>query len=62
MPDPRLPHDTHATSDDARAIPSDDGGDGRTPRWVLAFGAVAVVLVLAFVALHLAGGGFRGHG
>jgi hypothetical protein len=32
------------------------------PGWVKVFGAVLVVLVLAFVAMHLAGGGFRGHG
>ena len=32
------------------------------PRWVRVFGAVAVVLVVLFVVLHLAGGGFRGHG
>ena len=35
-------------------------GDGyRTPGWVKVFGAIAVVLVLALVALHLAGRGFR---
>jgi hypothetical protein len=44
---------------DARPDPDDDPG---TPRWVKVFGIVAVVLVLLFVALHLAGGGFRGHG
>jgi hypothetical protein len=31
------------------------------PRWVLAFGTVAAVLVVVFVLVHLAGGGFRGH-
>lgn len=37
-----------------------EAGDGyRTPGWVKVFGAIAVVLVLAFVALHLAGRGFR---
>jgi hypothetical protein len=48
--------------------PNDDpgvGGDGEsppaTPRWVYAFGIIAVVLVLAFVVSHLVGGGFRGH-
>ena len=36
------------------------GGDGyRTPRWVKVVGSIAVALVLAFVALHLAGRGFR---
>lgn len=32
------------------------------PRWVKAFAAVLAVLLLAFVVIHLAGGGFRGHG
>jgi hypothetical protein len=31
----------------------------RTPRWVKIFGAVAVLLIVAFAVLHLAGGGFR---
>ena len=48
--------------------PNDDTGVGRdnesppaTPRWVYAFGIIAIVLVLAFLVSHLAGGGFRGH-
>lgn len=32
-----------------------------TPRWVKVLAVLALVLVLAFVAVHLAGGGFRGH-
>lgn len=32
------------------------------PRWVTALLVGAAVLVVAFVALHLAGGGMRGHG
>lgn len=40
--------------------PSRDSTDA-TPRWVVAFGIVAGALILLFVALHLAGGGFRGH-
>ncbi len=31
------------------------------PRWVKASAIIAVVLLLVFVAIHLAGGGFRGH-
>ena len=38
-----------------------DDDDTGTPRWVKAFGIVALVLVLAFVVLHLAGGGFGHH-
>ena len=32
-----------------------------TPRWVIAFAVAAVVALVLFAALHLAGGGFRGH-
>jgi hypothetical protein len=32
------------------------------PRWVTAFLIGAAILVVAFLALHLAGGGIRGHG
>ena len=32
------------------------------PRWVKVFGIIAIVLVLAFVILHLTGHGFGGHG
>ena len=32
-----------------------------TPRWVKAFGIIAIVLVLLFVVLHLTGGGLGGH-
>ena len=31
------------------------------PRWVKVFGAVTIVLVLAFVVVHLTCGGLRGH-
>ncbi|MDX6345805.1 MAG: hypothetical protein QOF84_595 [Streptomyces sp.] len=42
------------------------GGPGRgsapsTPRWVKVSGIIAGVLVLAFVVMHLAGGGMDGH-
>lgn len=47
---------------------NDDEGSQRgevlpppTPRWVIAFGILAIVLILVFVVSHLAGGGFRGH-
>lgn len=32
-----------------------------TPRWVWVAGAAAAALLLAFLLLHLAGGGLRGH-
>jgi hypothetical protein len=31
------------------------------PRWVKVLGIIVLALVLAFVILHLLGGGFRGH-
>lgn len=34
---------------------------GATPRWVKVFGAIGIVLLLAFVILHLTGHGFGGH-
>ena len=48
------------TSDDNRVEP-DRGSPPSMPRWVKVFGIVVIVLVLLFVVLHLAGGGFRGH-
>jgi hypothetical protein len=38
----------------------DDGPPG-TPRWAYATAIVVVVLAVAFVVMHLAGGGFVGH-
>jgi hypothetical protein len=32
------------------------------PRWVKILGIVSLALVVAFVVVHLAGGGFRHHG
>lgn len=40
---------------------ADTGRAPGPPRWVKAFAAVTIVLVLLFAVLHLAGGGFRGH-
>jgi hypothetical protein len=39
----------------------DEESPPATPRWVYAFGIIAIVLVLAFIVSHLLGGGFRGH-
>ncbi|NUQ73897.1 MAG: hypothetical protein HUU21_10095 [Polyangiaceae bacterium] len=48
--------------------PGDDTGVGpdresstSTPRWVKVSGLITVIMVLLFVVVHLAGGGFRGH-
>jgi len=32
------------------------------PRWVKILGIISLALVVLFVAVHLAGGGFRHHG
>ena len=32
------------------------------PRWVKILGIISLTLVVVFVAVHLAGGGFRHHG
>jgi hypothetical protein len=53
--------DPHHSSHGIEAS-SDAGADAATPRWVRFFGLVGIVLALVFVALHLAGGGFHGHG
>ena len=42
--------------------PSAPDADLGTPRWVKVFGLVAVILVLLFAALHLAGRGLHDHG
>ncbi len=36
--------------------------DARTPRWVIVFGVVGIVLLVVFLLLHLTGRGFGGHG
>lgn len=38
--------------------PPDEGG---APRWVKVFGGIVLVVVVLFVAIHLAGGGMVGH-
>ncbi|MFF9808116.1 hypothetical protein ACF1G5_23855 [Streptomyces coeruleorubidus] len=40
---------------------SDADDDDGAPRWVKVSAAVAVVLVVVFVIVHLAGGGMPGH-
>ena len=45
-----------------RVPTAEDGAAAGTPRWVIGFAIAALVAVALFVALHLAGGGFRGHG
>ena len=47
-PDPDAPH--HIDS------------EPRVPRWVKIFGLVALALLMVFAIVHLAMGGFHGHG
>lgn len=42
------------------ADPAEDEDPARMPRWVKAFGLVALALLAVFLAVHLAGGGMRG--
>jgi hypothetical protein len=37
----------------------DDSNRHQTPPWVKIGGGLAIVLIVAFAVLHLAGGGFR---
>jgi hypothetical protein len=52
MTDPPLR--TGSNSDSADEPPG-------TPRWVKVFGIIAVIFVLLFIVLHLAGRGLGGH-
>ena len=46
---------------DADSLVDDELDAERTPRWVKAFGIIALILVLIVVVIHLAGGGFHSH-
>jgi hypothetical protein len=56
-PDPNAQPNTGA---EARLRPDRQSMPG-VPRWVKVAAAIAVVLVVGFVIIHLAGGGFMGH-
>jgi hypothetical protein len=43
-------------------LPRREAAPAARPRWVNAFAAIGIALVVAFVILHLAGGGMRSHG
>lgn len=55
-----LPPAPESNSDSGRGL-GRRSTEENTPRWVYVFGTVAIVLVLLFVILHLAGGGLGGH-
>ena len=56
---PQSPPGREPDSEPPKGLPAQDE---RTPRWVKMFGVAALVLVLIVVIVHLAGGGFHGHG
>ena len=44
-----------------REAPAGAGAPPPAPRWVKAFGVVIVILVLAFIVLHLTGNSLGNH-
>ena len=60
MTDSKSSHDPDRPTDGARSR-RDDESPPPTPRWVRIFAIIAILLILAFLISHLAGGGFRGH-
>jgi hypothetical protein len=44
-----------------RQVPNSRSSREAIPRWVKLFGLAALVVLVVFVALHLAGGGMRHH-
>ena len=57
---PPDPNSTRNTNTGSRLRP-DPVAPPSMPRWVKILGAIVVILILAFVIVHLAGGGFSGH-
>jgi len=60
-----LPPDTGGDTDDTGVGPTrraDLSTPPSTPRWVMVFGVIVLVLVLLFVTLHFAGLSPMGHG
>jgi uncharacterized cupredoxin-like copper-binding protein len=55
------PADPNSNSDDATGVPRAHGSAPRTPRWVQAFGIVALILIVLF-AVQLILGGRHGPG
>ncbi|MFI1963754.1 hypothetical protein ACH429_06405 [Streptomyces pathocidini] len=50
-----------AEGSDAK-LPRREAAPAARPQWVNVFAAIGIALVVAFVTLHLAGGGMRSHG
>ncbi|MEV4483252.1 hypothetical protein [Micromonospora coxensis] len=61
MSDSHADHESPGRSDDHRAAANDAAPTEGPPRWVYVFGAVAAMLVVVSIAVHLAGGGFGDH-
>jgi hypothetical protein len=45
----------------AKPLPDPDGDDAGIPRWVKVFAIVAAILAMAFIVMHLSGGGMMHH-
>lgn len=56
-PDPRSSHAIGSNSNTA----TDAGSTSRTPRWVIVFGLIAILMILVFAVIHLMGGGLHAH-
>ncbi|MHA6668468.1 hypothetical protein ACX3O0_06315 [Homoserinimonas sp. A447] len=54
-------HETSPGSDRDSGTGRDNESATGTPRWVIVSGIIVLVLIVAFAALHFAGGGFVGH-
>ena len=54
------PHKIGITSGRGPRVPPHP--DTGTPRWVIVFGVIAALLLVVFLAVHLAGGGLHHHG
>jgi hypothetical protein len=61
MADPPTYLDSDSNTGEDTGVEPDREATTGTPRWVKAFGIVALVLFLLFVILHLTGRGLGGH-
>jgi hypothetical protein len=61
MSDPPPYPDSNSDTGDDTGVGPDHRWTTSTPRWVIVFGIIFIVLVLLFVIIHLTGGGLGGH-
>ena len=59
---PIVPNDRDADDNQSTAAtPGRSAHDERMPRWVVVFVIIGVLIIITFLVVHLAGGGFHGH-